>query len=219
MRGRSLIGMNIWGPNRQYLGSVKDFIVDYQGDCPALYFAVAPQISGWSGDYVIVPFTAFQVGFDPQQRTDYFTLNMTVDNLGRAPRLAVDKWNTVQDHQAFAGATQFYQRVEHTAARPQTGGREENPSLPSNQPRPGEGSQPQIQQPRQQPPVQQRPEANRPPEKQPEPSKPAAGTQPNAGREPNAAGQTGTPKEPNQDREKRNPDNRERPDNGQPSTR
>jgi sporulation protein YlmC with PRC-barrel domain len=95
IRGRNLIGMNIWSANRQQLGTVKDFIVDYQsGDCPTIYFAVAPQIAGWSGDYVIVPLNAFQAGFDARQRTDYFTLNMTTAELGRVPRLAVDKWNS-----------------------------------------------------------------------------------------------------------------------------
>lgn len=182
VRGRSLIGTKIWGSNRQYLGSVKDFIVDYQGDCPSIYFAVAPQIPGWNGGYVIVPFTAFQVGFDPQQRSDYFTLNMGLDGLRRAPHLAVDKWDTVHDQNALAGANQFYQRVERTAARPETGGREQNPSLPPNRTQPGERSQPQSQQPQQQPPGT----GQQSDQRQPEPPKPAQGTRPNAGQEPSA---------------------------------
>ena len=119
------------GANRQDVGVVKDFIIDYQGDCPAIYFAVAPQLPSWTGGYVIVPFTAIQVGFDAQRRTDYFTLNMNVNDLGRAPRLAVNDWNSAQVARAFANSKQFYQRVERTAARPQTGGRQQQPSLPS----------------------------------------------------------------------------------------
>jgi hypothetical protein len=121
LRGRELIGMNIWGPNRQRIGTVKDFIVDYEGDCPTLFFAMAPEISGWSGDYVIVPFDAFQISFDERQRTAYFVLGETVDNLRRAPHLAVDKWNSVHDRQFFTDARQFYHRTERTAARPLSG--------------------------------------------------------------------------------------------------
>ncbi len=140
IRGRSLIGMNILGANQQQVGTIKDFIVDYQsGDCPTIYFAVAPQISGWNGDYVIVPLNAFQTGYDPRQRTDYFTLNMTAAELGAAPRLAADKWNSTQDRRTFANSRQFYQRVERTAARPATGSREERPALPNTQP-PGGGA-------------------------------------------------------------------------------
>ncbi len=131
IRGRNLVGMRIVGANRQDVGVVKDFIIDYQGDCPAIYFAVAPQLPSWTGGYVIVPFTAIQVGFDAQRRTDYFTLNMNVNDLGRAPRLAVNDWNSARVARAFANSKQFYQRVERTAARPQTGGRQQQPSLPS----------------------------------------------------------------------------------------
>ena len=172
IRGRSLIGMNIWSANRQQVGTVKDFIVDYQsGDCPTIYFAVAPQIAGWTGDYVVVPLNAFQVGFDPRQRTDYFTLNMTADELGRAPRLTADKWNSTQDRQGLAVSRQYFQRMERTAARPETGGREERPALPNAQPGSAAQRQPQ-QSPNQQEPRQQQP--------------PAAGSQPSQGKQPQA---------------------------------
>jgi hypothetical protein len=137
IRGRELIGMSIWGSNRERLGTVKDFIVDYGGDCPTLFFAMVPEISGWS-DYVIVPFDAFQIGFDERQRTDYFVLGVTLDNLRSAPHLAVDRWNSVHDRQFFTDARQFYGRTERTAARPLSGAgrdirtpREETPRPPS----------------------------------------------------------------------------------------
>lgn len=121
LRGRELIGLSIWGRNRERLGTVKDFIVDYDGDCPTLFFAMAPEMSGWSGGYVIVPFDAFQIGFDERQRTDYFVLGVTVNDLRRAPNLAVDKWNSIRDRQFFTDARQFYHRTERTAARPLPG--------------------------------------------------------------------------------------------------
>jgi hypothetical protein len=118
IRGRELIGMTIWGRDRERVGTVKDFVVDYEGGCPTLFFAIAPDISGWSGDYVIVPFDAFQIGFDERQGADYFVLGVTLENLRRAPHLAIDKWNSIHDREFFADARQFYQRTERTAARP-----------------------------------------------------------------------------------------------------
>ncbi len=216
IRGRSLIGMNIWGANHQQLGTIKDFIVDYQGGCPSIFFAVAPDISGWSGDYVIVPFNAFQVGPDPQQRTDFFTLSMNVDELRRAPHLAVEKWNQVQfqDRQTFANAKQYYERVERTAARPETGGREERPALPSDAQRRDEGTQqqPQQAQPRQTQPQQQQPRTGQPSEKQPEQPKAAPGTQPNEGRGAESDRQPGAAQGSNQGRKNPDSSSRERPD-------
>lgn len=191
IRGRNLTGMRILGTNRQDLGVVKDFVVDYQGDCPSIYFAVAPQVPGWSGGYVIVPFTAIQVGFDAQQRSDYFTLNMSVNDLGRAPRLAADKWNSVQDARAFADAGRFYQRVERTAARPQTGGREQQPALPSAAQRSDERAPQGAQQP------QQRPETPQ--------QEPGTGQPTEAGRQP------GTAPAPNREQQRPEAGHQERP--------
>jgi hypothetical protein len=123
LRGRELIGMSIWGRNRERLGTVKDFIVDIQGSCPTLFFAMAPEIPGWNGDYVIVPFGAFQVGYDERQRMDYFVLGVAMDNLRQAPRLGIDRWNSLPDPRLFADSQQFYRRVERTAARPEDFGR------------------------------------------------------------------------------------------------
>ena len=118
IRGRELIGMTVWGPHQQRLGTVKDFIVDNQAGCPTLFFAMAPEIPGWNGDYVIVPFDAFQLGYDERQRMDYFTLGVAIDNLRRAPHLGIDRWGSLHDPQFFADSRQFYRRVERTAARP-----------------------------------------------------------------------------------------------------
>ncbi len=168
LHGRNLIGMNIWNSNRQNLGTIRDFIVDYQGgDCPTIYFAVAPQIAGWNGDYLIVPFNAFQVGFDAQRRTNYFTMNMSPEEFGKAPRLAVNSWTTGQDMRPFTSARQYYQRVEHSAARPETGGREDRPALP-NDPRSGDRTHPQQPNPREPQPQQRL-------QQQPQEQPPAAG--------------------------------------------
>ena len=119
LRGRDMIGMSVWGRNRERLGTVRDFIVDTQGGCPTLFFAMAPDISGWSGDYVIIPFDAFQLGYDQRQRMGYFVLGVAIDNLRRAPHLGIDRWNSLRDPQFFADSQQFYRRVERTAARPE----------------------------------------------------------------------------------------------------
>ena len=153
IRGRELIGMPIWGSNDERLGLVKDFIVDYQAGCPSLFFAMAPEISGWSGDYVIVPFDAFQFGYDRQHRIGHFRLGVPVDSLRRAPHVQINRWNSLNDRQLFTDARQFYRPFERTAARPDVGirrdgregeGREgwqpsdrgrEAPAAPPNQPR------------------------------------------------------------------------------------
>lgn len=119
--GRNLIGMTIWGGNHERLGTVKDFVVDYQGDCPNLFFAMAPEISGWNQGYVIVPFQSLQVGYDEGQRTDYFVLGVAVDDLRRAPHLEIDRWTSIRDRKFFTDAGQFFRRVERTATRPESG--------------------------------------------------------------------------------------------------
>ena len=121
IRGGELLGRPVWGANRERLGIVKDFAIDQEGTCPTLFFAVAPEISGWNGEYVIVPFDAFQVSFDQQQQTNFFFLRVTLDNLQRAPHMAIGRWGSL-DRQFLAGARQFYRPMERTAARPQTGG-------------------------------------------------------------------------------------------------
>ena len=110
--------MTIWGQNHQRLGTVKDFIVDYHEGCPTLFFAMAPELSGWSGGYVVVPFDAFQFGYDDRERTNTFTLGIAVDELRRAPHLEIDRWKSLDDRHFFNDARQFYRRVEHTAAKP-----------------------------------------------------------------------------------------------------
>lgn len=121
IRGNTLIGMTIWGKNRQRVGIVKDFVIDYQEGCPTLYFAMAPAISGWGEEYVVVPFDAFQVGYDQRQRANYFVLNVGADNLRRAPHLAVNRWNTFQDREFFTSANRFYRVTQRTVAKPNLG--------------------------------------------------------------------------------------------------
>ena len=128
IRGGELLGRPVWGANRERLGIVRDFVIDQQNGCPAIFFALAPDISGLSGEYVIVPFDALQVSFDERQGTNLLTLGVTRDNLQRAPRLAVDRWSSLRDRQFITGAKQFYQRIERTAARPQIDGVPEGPT-------------------------------------------------------------------------------------------
>ena len=177
MRGRELIGMNIWGRTRERLGVVKDFIVDYEGACPTLFFAMAPEIAGWNEGYVIVPFDAFQIGYDERQKTDHFVLDVAVDSLRRAPHLEIDRWNSLHDRQFFANARQFYQRVERTAGRPESGvGRE--------------GRRPSEEQMRQ--PSERQGEAPAPPRLQ-SPSGTAPGTHRESGVSPQPSPPTPTP--------------------------
>ena len=61
MRGSQLIGLNIRGSDDHQLGIVKDFIVDCQGECPMIYFAVEPDASLQLGqEYVIMPYSAMR---------------------------------------------------------------------------------------------------------------------------------------------------------------
>jgi hypothetical protein len=195
--GRNLIGMRIWGPDQQALGSIQDFVVDSQGDCPTLYFAVSPQMAGWDGQYMIVPFNAFQFGYDARQRTDVFKLNIGAEALQRAPRLAADKWNVNQDRQFFTNAKQFYQRTERTAARLETGGNPRIEQAPSTQgPRPGDAQRREDLQRNQQSPNNPRePQAPRTDKGQAQPQTPTlpstgpsgAERQSEAGRQPSPA--------------------------------
>jgi hypothetical protein len=121
MRGSQLIGLNIRGSDDHQLGIVKDFIVDSQGECPMIYFAVEPDASLQLGqEYVIMPYSAMR--YDSRGGSDYFALNVIGTGLRNAPRVAVSGWSTFNDRQVLSNAHQFYQRTERTTARPVQGG-------------------------------------------------------------------------------------------------
>jgi len=121
MRGSQLIGLNIRGSDDHQLGIVKDFIVDCQGECPMIYFAVAPDASLQLGqEYVIMPYSAMR--YDSRGGSDYFALDVIGTGLRNAPRVAVNGWSTFNDRQMLSNAHQFYQRTERTTARPIQGG-------------------------------------------------------------------------------------------------
>ena len=121
IRGSQLIGLNIRGSDDHQLGIVKDFIVDSQGECPMIYFAVEPDASLQLGqEYVIMPYSAMR--YDSRGGRDYFALDVIGTGLRNAPRVAVNGWSTFNDRQVLSNAHQFYQRTERTTARPIQGG-------------------------------------------------------------------------------------------------
>jgi hypothetical protein len=121
IRGSQLIGLNIRGSDDHQLGIVKDFIVDCQGECPMIYFAVEPDASLQLGqEYVIMPYSAMR--YDSRGGRDYFALGVIGTGLRNAPRVAVNGWSTFNDRQVLSNAHQFYQRTERTTARPIEGG-------------------------------------------------------------------------------------------------
>ena len=124
MRGSQLIGLNIRGSDDHQLGIVKDFIVDCQGECPMIYFAVEPDASLQLGqEYVIMPYSAMR--YDSRGGRDYFALDVIGTGLRNAPRVSVNGWSTFSDRQVLSNAHQFYQRTERTTARPIQGGAEQ----------------------------------------------------------------------------------------------
>jgi hypothetical protein len=121
MHGSQMIGLNIRGSDDHQLGTVKDFIVDCQGECPMIYFAVEPDASLQLGpEYVIMPYSAMR--YDSRGGSDYFALNVIGTGLRNAPRVAVNGWATFNDRKVLSNAHQFYQRTERTTARPIEGG-------------------------------------------------------------------------------------------------
>ena len=104
------------------LGIVKDFIVDCQGECPTIYFAVEPDASLQLGpEYVIMPYGAMQYRDGSRGGGDYFAMGMNRIQLRNAP-VAVNAWSAFNDRQVLGNAHQFYQRTERTTARPIEGG-------------------------------------------------------------------------------------------------
>lgn len=120
IHGRNLIAMPIWGRNHERLGTVKDFVVDYQETCPKLFLAMAPDTVGWNEGYVIVPFESVQIAYDEGQKADNLFLAATGNDLHGAPHLQIERWNSIRDRQFLTEAGQFYRRFERTAARPQS---------------------------------------------------------------------------------------------------
>jgi hypothetical protein len=123
MRGSQWIGLNIRGSDDHALGTVKDFIVDCQGECPMIYFAMEPDASLQLGqEYVIMPYSAMQYRYDNRGGRDYFVLDVNGGQLRNAPHIAANNWSTFNDRQMLGNAHQFYQRTQRTTARPIEGG-------------------------------------------------------------------------------------------------
>ncbi len=123
VRGSQWIGLNIRGSDNLQLGIVKDFVVDCQGECPTIYFAVEPDASLQLGqEYVIMPYGAMQYRDGSRGGGNYFALGMNRIQLRNAPHVAVNTWSAFNDRQVLGNAHQFYQRTERTAARPIEGG-------------------------------------------------------------------------------------------------
>jgi hypothetical protein len=123
IRGSQLIGLNIRGSDDHQLGVVKDFIVDSQGECPIIYFAVDPDASLQLGqEYVIMPYSAMQYRSDSRGGRDYFAMDVNGTQLRNAPHVAVNAWSAFNDRQVLGNVHQFYQRTERTTARPIQGG-------------------------------------------------------------------------------------------------
>ncbi|MGO9108984.1 MAG: PRC-barrel domain-containing protein [Thermoguttaceae bacterium] len=145
IRGSQLIGLNIRGSDDHQLGIVRDFIVDSQGECPMIYFAVEPDASLQLGqEYVIMPYSAMR--YDSRGGRNYFALDVIGTGLRNAPRVAVNGWSTFNDRQLLSNAHQFYQRTERTTARPIQGGAEqpkEQGTLPETPTRPDGSATPQ----------------------------------------------------------------------------
>jgi hypothetical protein len=120
LRGSQVIGTQVWDPQSQQLGTIKDLIVDYSGSCPMAFFAIAPQIAGIEGGYIVVPFDVIRLRYDNRLRRDYVVVDLTLDQFRRAPRLEGDNWDRIRDRQFLGHAKDFYQRTERSAARPVT---------------------------------------------------------------------------------------------------
>lgn len=123
IRGSQLIGLNIRGSDDHQLGVVKDFVVDSQGECPTIYFAVDPDASLHMGqEYVIMPYSAMQYRDGSRGGRDYFAIDVNGTGLRNAPHVAANNWSAFNDRQVLSNAHQFYQRTERTTARPIEGG-------------------------------------------------------------------------------------------------
>ncbi len=119
MRARDILGVNIVGPDDQPMGTINDFIVDYQGGCPAVYYAMAPAAGLQLGqEYVILPYSALQYRAGIGGAGITFLLNVNAGVLRNSPHIGINDWSHFNDRRLLGDARQFYQRTERTAARP-----------------------------------------------------------------------------------------------------
>jgi sporulation protein YlmC with PRC-barrel domain len=128
IRSSQVIGMQVWDPRNQQLGTIQDVVIDYGGSCPVAFFAVAPGISGIAEGYVVVPFDVIRLRYDNRSRRDYVVLDVSLDQFRNAPRLEGNNWDRIRDQQFLGRTRQFYQRVERSAARPISPGEAEKAS-------------------------------------------------------------------------------------------
>ena len=188
MRASQWIGLNIRGSDDHQLGTIKDFIVDSQGECPMIFFAMEPDASLQLGqEYVIMPYSAMQYR-DSRGGKDYFAMDVNGTQLRNAPHVAVNNWSAFNDRQMLSNAHQFYQRTQRTTARPIEGGA----AQPNEQ---GKGTRPDANVHRdsaRRPEVAPRPGTNTQPKTTPQP---ASAAHPDTAARPESGGRpaTGTP--------------------------
>lgn len=131
LHGSQLTNLRVWNAENQRLATVKDFVIySVEGQCPTIYFALVPEISGMNEEYVIVPYDALILRYDDRVRTPYFFLDIGINQFREAPHFAINRWKSFDDRQLLTSTQQFYRRVERTAAKPRTEMRD-NKNLPN----------------------------------------------------------------------------------------
>jgi hypothetical protein len=118
VRGSQIIGLQVWDSQRQQLGVVRDFVVDYEGSCPSIFFAVSAQGVEPAAGFVVVPWEAIQFQYDARLGRNFIVLGLSLEQFRTAPRLEGNNWARISDLQFLTQTRQFYERNIRTAARP-----------------------------------------------------------------------------------------------------
>lgn len=118
LRSSQLIGLHIWNAQNQRLGTIREFVIDYQTTCPTIFLVMAPEAGLPIQHLVVFPFDVLEFGTDNVRRTSFFRIDLQVDQLVRAPHIVNNNFEVLRDRQFVANTRQFFQRFERTASRP-----------------------------------------------------------------------------------------------------
>lgn len=206
VRVTEIIGTQVFDPQSQRLGTIKDIVIEVHEGCPTLFLAMAPEVGDLGPALVVMPYSVLEVRHGVPNAPVQLVLNIQVAQLREAPRVEHNHWESIHNQEFRTRVQQFYQRVEHTAARPTSP--DDSGKQRDSRDRPDSGDQPGA-----------RPDSGRRPDFGDRP-----GGRPDSGRRPDAGDQPGDRRDferrPDSGRQPGiRPDSGDRPDSGrQPGT-
>lgn len=124
VRGKDLMGLNVYGENDEKLGDIKDLVIDPKEGKIRYAVLTFGGFLGMGDKFFAVPWSDIQFISKGTTRTgtikeDYGVLSISKDELKNAPGFDKDKWPNFADQNWSSNVDKYYNEHRHTR-RPTT---------------------------------------------------------------------------------------------------